>query len=127
MKRTNDQDFHPSSFDEHILQWHKPPPVRNEMRPRFTQNMTTKPVKPVHIRPQPQQIRPQPQQTRPQISSHIDRRYLDSIRPNPYSLLSPTEKAIKAMIPTNFTFNADIFRALNCPFCAKIPISRKGS
>ena len=77
--------------------------------------MTNKPVKPVYIRPQPQQIRPQLQQTRP----------ADSIRTNPLSLLSPTEKAIKAMIPTTFTFNADIFRALNCPFCAKLPISMK--
>ena len=89
------------------------------MRPRFTQNMTNKPVKPVYIRPQQQQIR-----------QHMTSSHIDSFRnPNPQLLLGPTEKgkAIKAMIPTTFTFNADIFRALNCPFCAKLPIARKGS
>ena len=108
----NDQDFHPSTFDEHILQWHKPLSnfIRNELRSR-PPCQPTKPVKPLNIRPQPQQIRPQ---------SNSAGRY--PIRPLPNSL-GETVAMLKSMVPRNFTFNADIFRAIHCPYCDP----RKGS
>ena len=118
----NDQDFHPLTFDEHIQQWHKPPPtVRNQLRPRFEKRASTtlpkKQVQSFNIRPQ-QQIRPRVQQ--PQMTASSSQKF--PMRPFPRSL-DGAAGALKSMVPRDYTFNADIFTAIQCPFCDKGPNS----
>ena len=83
--------------------------------------MPKKQVQSFNIRPQ-QQIRPRVQQ--PQMTATSAQSF--PMRPFPRSL-DGAAGVLKSMVPRDYTFNADIFTAIQCPFCDKGPIDRPNS
>ena len=190
-KRINGQDFHPSSFEDHILQWHTPAATRTIFRPRtpIGQKSMVQPIRVLNnaqhfqaiqpqitqvqqirlqrqqtvsqvqqIRPQGQQIVPQVQQIRPSMTPTVRqiRPQIQPIRPkkcnpgdfgqnskpniyqqildNSSKMRSSSEtvmrseflheigrsieaSTLKAKVPLSYSFNADIFKTINCPIC----------